>query len=221
MNLNRTDNQLPIYTKAHSPNYWVIKELRLFGKIPVLRSAFPNAHFVSIIRHPCATVQSILAMIEQGYLKELRRDLNTFFEKLEIQCTAQKYKNLINKFRYSNMAQRLALYWRISNEIMYHELIDCPTANNLVYEQLSQNPLTSIENLFAHIGLKVSTSTREYINFSSKSSKTKPTPISTIRDSANYYSSWKRTIDKTTRQSVLEVTKGSDLMSRFNSYYDE
>jgi len=220
LNLNRTDNSLPIYAKKISPDYWVIKELRLFGKITILRNTFPKAHFVSIIRHPCATVQSILVWFERGYLTELRSDLNTFFEKIEIQRTAHQYKSLVQKFRNGNLAHKVALYWRISNEVMYRQLDECPKANNLIYEQLALKPLETIESLFAGVGIELSKSTLDYVKYSSKSLNNKQGPITTIRDSANYYSSWVKTIDKSTHQSVLEVTEDSSLMSLFDAYYD-
>ncbi len=220
LNLNRMDKNYPINPKNDNPSVWVIKELRLAGKIPILQNAFPDAHYIVIIRHPAATIYSILRLFELGNLRELRKDIDTYIENIKAQHIYESYFDLIDQCREGSMAHKLALYWRISYETMYRKLENQASAKFLVYEQLAKKPLATIEQFFDHVeGVHVSDSVKEYIKYSTTKEVKKPSAITTVRKSANYYRAWEETITEETYQAVLDITGSSFLMTYFDPYY--
>ena len=220
LNLNRMEDSYPLYTKTSQPPFWVIKELRLSGKIPILRHSFPRAHFIMIARHPCATVHSILSWFERGVLGELRRDLETYLEKIEVQTVSRPYRDLIVRVRNGDLAHKIALYWCVSYETMFRHLQGYSSFQFLVYEQLALQPQETARLVFRQAGIPWSHSADEYLSYSTKAQQQDPGPITTIRESTTYYRSWMKEISESTRQAVLDITGDSFLISYFAPYYN-
>jgi hypothetical protein len=221
LNLNRMDAAYPLYPKKHDLAVWAIKELRLAGKIPVLLHAFPSAHFVVIIRHPCANVQSIVQWFERGRLGELKNDLNTYLDKIAAQKVAAPYYHLIERCREGSLAQKVALYWRISYETICKQLADHPGTHLLVYEHLATRPTEALQHIFRRIEIPWSDTLDDYIAYSSSTTPEQATTnaINTVRQSETYYNAWTQKIPETMRREVLEITGDSDLMVHFEPYY--
>lgn len=220
LNLNRTDDNYPLYPKDRHPSVWAIKELRLAGKIPVLQTAFPGAHFILIMRHPCATVHSILNWFDKGRLGELRQDLETYLLKIEGQTISKFYKKLIAACRTATLAHKLGLYWRISYETILRQLEHYPRVKLIVYEQLALHPHETIEETFKHIGLPFSDSSKNYLTYSTTRISNSASPINTVRNSATYYKLWCEKLSEQTKRSILEITGDSFLLSYFDPFYD-
>ena len=213
------DVSFPILTKNEQPPIWAIKELRLAGKIPVLLSAFPQAKFLVIIRHPAATVHSILTWFQRGQLGELHRELETYLEKIEVQSVAAPYKHLIARCRQGNLAHKVALYWRISYENMFSQLSQQPNTYFLVYEQLALQPKMTAEQMLGKLELPWSEYLEQYISFSTQKTLGLETAITTVRNSATYYRSWLDDVLAETQQSVWEIVEDSFLISQFEPFY--
>jgi hypothetical protein len=219
LNLNRMDGSYPVYPKNSRPSTWVIKEVRLAGKIPLLLHAFPRAHFLVIMRHPCATVLSILRWFERGRLGELRQDVATFLEKLEAQRAGEAYRDLIQRCRTGGLAETLALYWRVSYETMFRRLTDHPLAHFIVYEELATQPKETAMRIVADLGIPWSHSISQYVSYSTSTRVDKPGPLNTARQSATYFSAWAEEISPDTLHAVLEVAGDSFLARCFEPYY--
>jgi len=220
LNLNRMDSSYCLYPKNTKPSIWAIKELRLAGKIPVLLKALPSSHFVIIIRHPCATVQSILKWFEQGRLGELRQDLETYFEKIEVQSVSTHYRNLIIRYRKGNLSHKIALYWRISYETMFRKLEKYQSVQFLVYEELASNPQKKIKELFDFLNVPFHSNVEHYIDYSSNKPTESPGAIETTRVSSEYYKKWRNSIPSFVDESVMEVVEDSQILSWIEPFYD-
>ncbi len=220
LNLNRMNGEAPLFPKAAVPSLWCIKELRLAGKIPLLLTAFPDARFVVIVRHPCATVHSILTWFDRGRLTELRKDMETYLEKLELQPISKRHAELLARCREGNLAHRLALYWRVSYETMLRHLENHPSFRCVVHEELASRPREVARELWHHVGLEWTRSVDDYLEYSSGRDVDTSDPLVTVRKSATYFSSWTDEISEEIRGSVLEITSDSFLMPRFEPFYN-
>jgi hypothetical protein len=219
LNLNRLDKTYTIYPKSPAPCAWIIKELRLAGKIKALLNAFPGARFVVIIRHPCATVHSMLSWFERGSLIELQDDMNRYIEKIAKQNISASYRELINLCEKGGIEHHLSLYWRISYETMLNNLRGHPFTQVVVYEQLAAKPKETVMQVFSQLALPWTHSLDEYISTSTTREVEKPGPIDTRRKSGNYYKKWMTEIPESLRQTVLGITEDSFLMNYFEPYY--
>ncbi len=219
LNLNRMDADAPIVDKSVQPETWVIKELRLAGKVKLLAKAYPEARFVALIRHPCANVQAIDAWFRKGRLKELRRDLDGFVAKLSAQVVGQGYQRELELCRRGGELERIALYWRVHNEALQRSLADNPNALVLTYEELASAPEATARRVFAHCGLSASETALRYVRKSSTSDVQPGSPITTVRDSASHYRAWEKKISPALRERALEVVNGSSLLPLFAPFY--
>jgi hypothetical protein len=221
LNLNRFAPEAPIVRKHSPPTRWVIKELRLAGKVALLRSAYPEARFVVIVRHPCGTVESMLRWFDQGRLRELSTQFLTYFERIETQRVAEPYRDLLVRARAGSPAQRLALYWRINYESLWRGLGDDPQAQFVSLEELSLRPSATVRRVFDGVGLPWRSSVESYLERSAHDTAPSRSHIlSTSRDAANEYTSWVNRIDPQVRKAVDEVTSESRLMHWFAPYYE-
>ncbi len=219
LNLNRMERSCPIYPKHPAPYIWVIKELRLAGKIPLLVNAFPNANFIVIVRHPCATVHSILAFFERNALPELRQEMGTFIDKISLQPISASYQTLIERSRAGGLTHQLALYWRISYETMFRQLEKHSRTQILVYEQLASSPQETSQQIFARANVPWTDSVEEYLAYSSDKEVKNPGAINTLRKSGLHYRNWQAKISAATQQAVLDITGDSFLLPYFEPYY--
>jgi hypothetical protein len=215
------DDAFPIYPKNRQPTIWVIKELRLAGKIPVLLSAFPQARFLVIIRHPAATVHSILSWFQRGRLGELHQELETYLEKIEIQSVSAPYKHLIARCRQGTLAHRVAFYWRVSYETLFNQLSEHCNACFLIHEQLALQPRATITQTFSRLKIPYSASVEQYLSHSTKESPDQASAITTVRNSATYYRSWMDKISQETQQAAMEITRDSFLLPYFEPFYEQ
>jgi len=221
LNLNRLDENFPLYPKSPRPRAWVIKELRFAGKVPLVVEALPEARLVVIVRHPCATVDSILSWFERGGLGELRGQLETFLDRLEAQPVGEHYRSEIARCRDGGLAQTVALYWRVSYETMAGQIEGRAGAELLVYEQLASRPRDTATGLFERLGIPWSEQLDGYMTHSTSARGEAKGPTNTRRDSTTYYQSWKGKISARVRDAVLDITGESALMKLFDPYYDE
>jgi hypothetical protein len=219
LNLNRTDKNYPIIKKNNNPSFWAIKELRLAGKIPLLISAFPKAKFIVIMRHPCATVLSILRWFDKGRLIELLQDLETYLEKIEVQKISNSYQQLISRCKSGSLAHKVALYWRISYETMFKQLENKASVQFVTYEQVAIGTQEACMQIFSRLEIPWSSSIEDYISFSTNKEIEKPEAITTLRNSATYYRDWQARISEATQHAVSEMTDDSFLMPFFKPYY--
>jgi len=220
LNLNRFDPHFPIPRKSQHPSTWIVKELRLAGKVPLLKEAFPGAHYIVIMRHPAATVHSMLKQFDRGGLRELRSEIDHFVEKIAVQSIADDYAEIITRCQEGNLTQKLAFYWRVSYETLYQQLDLGAEHTLLVYEALASKPLDTAVDLFNRAGrIPFSLPVKEYIQNSSTKEPAQLTPITTIRNSKQSYRSWQNEIDPQILDDVIAVTGDSFLMPYFDPYY--
>jgi hypothetical protein len=220
LNLNRMDDDAPIVDKASHPDTWVIKELRLAGKVPVLRQAYPDARFVVLIRHPLANVHAIAAWFERGRLRELRRDLDSFVAKMSAQAVGSRYAEQLRLCRNGTEAHRIALYWRVHNEALVDQLSGSNQALILTYEELAVSPASTVARMVDFCGLPGSASVQKYVEESSNSSVVAASPITTLRNSATHFRAWEAKISPAVREATLEVVQGTRLLPMFSRFYE-
>lgn len=218
LNYHKMEDAFPIYNKHSHPNYWVIKELRLAGKLPLFIENFPNAHYVVIIRHPAATVNSIINWFEKNRLGELRRDISDYISDLETQSISKLYNDKIGISKSGQLAHILALYWRISYETIFSQLRKNGNFHVIIYEQMVNEPKKIIAQLFNDIGISWNSSVDDYLAFSTRNSIQINNPISTIRKSIDY-KYWIDQISIQDKMAILEIVKESFLVPYFEPYY--
>lgn len=222
LNLNRFDSSYPLYDKSPDTQrvFPVIKELRLAGKIACLQQAFPDSRYVVIMRHPCATVHSILNWFARGRLYELRNELVYWLEAIQSQQVGNQYTEQIAWAQKQSLAAHVALYWRVSYETLYTRLSDSNQSLIIPYEQLASAPRATLQTISEFLGLPWSANFDDYLGRSTGKNDRSGSPTATIRDSARYYRRWVDEIPLNVRDLTLRITESSPLMPLFESFYE-
>jgi hypothetical protein len=220
LNLNRFEDSFPLYPKAEFPRHWVVKELRVAGKIPLLRAAFPDARYLVVLRSPHATVDSMLRWFARGGLGEVKGELNSFVEKLECQRIAEHYGPQIEMARAGGVAHRAALYWRVCFEEMVRAL-ERENANYQVlpYEALASRPQIEARALLNWAGIPWNATIAAYLEYSTSREVVNPAATNTLRRSSEYYLSWRDKLDPCVYDAVETIVNGSPLVNHLIPFY--
>jgi hypothetical protein len=219
LNLNRLDAAFAPPTKRAPAKMWAIKELRLAGKIPLLRDAYPDASYVVIMRHPAATAHSILSWFRRSRLGELRADLETYLDDLAAQPAGEPYAPQIQRCRAGTPAHLISLYWRVSYEVMLAQLAGNDRTQLLAYEALASDPAATARRVYTAAGGNWSPEQEAYLAHSTTGASDPESPITTRRNSTTYYRAWTEKIDADVRRAVDDITGDSPLLEHFEPYY--
>lgn len=196
-----------------------IKETRMHLKLQLLNHAFPEGYFVFILRHPGGIVQSTLNWMNKGHLSELKGYLEIFPDIMRTQSHFERYWALIEKYSEGSLQQKLALYWRITNEIALSELQKIDKSICITLEELSLRPFETCRKIFDFLDLKFDDEVQKYIQESTTAQTEKPNIVDTRKNSKKYYRKWQDDITSCIYDEIMEIVKESFLIEKFSSYY--
>lgn len=145
------------FYKTKNPSILFIKEARRHRAWFLLKNIYPQGYFIHLIRNPFGVVSS--------EIRFHKNDQDMFAEAELDKRTRQQYSNLLDNYVQSNFVQRVALNWRVSNELIARDIEENQTSNNLVitYESIVENIDKNIRRVFDFIGLELSTQTKRFL----------------------------------------------------------
>jgi hypothetical protein len=220
LHLNRIGQQPAAYFPKSEIRLTAIKEVRLYFKLPFLASAFPEARFVHVVRHPAAVVNSMLSFLARGRLVEIRDQIDRFAPTVAAQERFEPYRPLLDRVSRGPLPEKLAAYWRVANETLAADAAALgDRALPLVYERLASDPLARVAEMFRWCGLPESSETEAYVRASSTSRSERKTVLDTNRVSATYYRDWVGKTPADVLNAVDVVCGDSPLMAGFAPYY--
>lgn len=221
INFNRFESSGPVIRKNRHPTAMVIKELRLYGKIPLIRQWFPSSRIICLLRHPCALVDSVMRWFRRGRLIELERDIRVITEMFRTQKIGARYEGLIAQCQGKDLAKRIALLWRIAYESMVSQLSGDANGRVFLHEEFCLHPEETARNAFDFAGISLGTDTIQYLDNSSQKSPEHGGVTETIRSSRTHYREWRKRIDPTVEKDVMSIVHDSPLMRRFAPFEEE
>lgn len=169
----------------------VIKELRLNFKGRLLAGAFPEAHFVVVIRHPGALCASVARHFERGALGELRADLRHLADAVRLQPRLAAYRPLLPEPAATRGdSALLPLWWLVNYDVLLADLAAAGARVAVVsHEALSREPLKETVRLFATCGLPLDPAVTRYVHASSTRQGDPGVSMDTNRQSDRYFRS--------------------------------
>ncbi len=220
LHLNRLGATPVAYFEKGEIKVTAVKDVRLYFKASFLADALPEARFIHVVRHPAAVVSSMDHYLKQGRLIEIQAHIDRFVPEVRVQEALARYEPILARVREGNRFDQLAAYWRVANEELARQLSGIHTrAFPLVYEDLANDPLVRVSEMFAWCGLAMSAATDAYVRASSTSRTNRKTVLDTNRVSATYYRDWVSKVSPEVLASVERVCGDSPLMARFEPFY--
>lgn len=207
LNLNKKEmGFFQVNYKNKTIDWYVIKELRLNFQLGLISEVFPFAKYLLIVRHPGAQISSIIRLMKERRLGELKRSLFSLPEYIKDHQRFKKYAPLIDRVNWGKNLDDMLIAWWIIN---YDTLIeDCKKLNldhMIVYhEELSEEPNVEIEKLFQYIGIEYSKEVKQFVQMSSTTKKNVRSPLDTMRESTTYY---KEQIDKSDMTILRKISQ--------------
>ncbi|MEF8795089.1 MAG: sulfotransferase [Salinivenus sp.] len=206
LNKNRIENPyLNRLPKTATPSLVVFKELRLNFKVGMIRSLWPDAQVLVVIRNPLSQIASILRLINNGKLHDLRSALCVFIQHVREGRRFEKYRRGLSALNEDRLDQQATAYWFL----MYGTLLEDLDRNGVSYrivrhERLSQAPDQERRKILDFVGLREEPQTREYVLRSSRGSNQRSSAMDTTRDSRSYYLKALHRVNEELRASFFE-----------------
>lgn len=185
--LNLNQSEIPADLRARKqwpPQRFVVKELRLNLKVPVLADAFPDARYVVIVRHPAAQLTSTRKWLEQGRLQELAGALKTLASEVKQSPGLERYRAWLGN---GDRDDLLVVWWFLNYETVLADLRRVNARSLLVrHEELAAAPADGSQALLAFLGLSASGSVERYVERTSTAEQRTSSPLDTFRKSAEH-----------------------------------
>lgn len=206
LNKNRIENpSMNRLSEVASPSLAVVKELRLNFKVGLIRALWPEAKVLVIIRNPLSQIASILRLVEQGKLHDLRAALYTFIEHAREWTRAKKYRRALEGLDEDRLVHQATAYWFLNYGTLLEDLDRFGVPYRVVrHESLSQAPDRERREIFDFAGLHDEQQSREYVFQSSRASNQRTSVMDTKRDSESYYLKALRDVSLELRTSFFE-----------------
>lgn len=207
-----------LYGAAYSPRpgpALIFKEVTFVKPIQNLleRTKMP---IVYLVRHPCATVLSLVRRQTQGKAKPAsQRNLAKLLQE-NAPALAERFGDVIQG---DDIVQRAALLWRYEIDSCVPLLQRSSRGMLLTYEQLTDDTHTQARRLLKHFGLRYAEQTERYVNYlhgleSGRNVGPRRTGwgdkyFSVYRNPTEQRDAWKSKISATNRRKVEQIVEDS------------
>jgi len=206
LNKNRIENPyLNRLSEAAPPSLVALKELRLNFKVGMIRSLWPDAQVLVVIRNPLSQIASILRLIKNGKLHDLRSALCVFIQHAREGRRFEKYRRGLSALNEDRLDHQATAYWFLTYGTLLEDLDRNEVSYRIVrHERLSQAPDQERRKILEFVGLSDEPQTKEYVSWSSRASNQRSSAMDTTRDSRSYYLKALHRVDEELRASFFE-----------------
>jgi hypothetical protein len=155
--------------QGESPPIIVWKSIESLGRLSCLSSSISNSFGIHIVRNPAGYIASVLSGERMHNFRDVSVPTSEdypLFDMLLSTKTGSALGLTIDDLKLMEPIERLAVRWRLYNEIAYHS---CKGLNNyllLRYEDVCRNPLVMAKKLFAYCGMQMGEQTEKFISTS-------------------------------------------------------
>lgn len=152
LNFHRKNRLITV--KKKEPLQTVIKEVRLNFNAAMISALDDNPRIIVTIREMASCVNSMMKFIEQGYLIDLKRDLEIEYGEIDPKILCQ--------------------YWFESYSVLFETLEDHKIPYKIInHTELLKNSVSSTEEMFYFLDVSLQPGVRQYLEASDRSGKGK------------------------------------------------
>jgi len=181
----------------------VIKSVIGLGRARLYSEALAGGHLIILLRHPCAYVSSQLRGLAV-------KRMTGFAVSGEWPRSEPMRRRGLSKESMQALsdAERIACHWLAFNEKALEETADRPNTRIVLYEDLCRDPMTVARELFQWCDLEWHRQTEAFIE-STTTVDHDPGYFELRRNTAADVDKWRRELDETTIDAILQRVKGS------------
>lgn len=218
LNLNHSEIPADLRVRKECPpSGFVVKELRLNLKVPVMRGAFPDARYVVIVRNPAAQLTSIRRWLEQGRLRELASSLKTLTDDVKQTPELRPYRAWLGA---GDPDDVLVMWWFLNYETAISDLRRSQAPWVLIrHEDLAAEPAARTDALLSFLGLPASQSVAKYLERSTDADPRTSSPVDTFRKSAEHSRETIRAADRSLSDKLRRVAQELPCCEELRGYF--
>jgi hypothetical protein len=202
-----------LYTPKGKPTL-IFKEVALVDVLTKLLN-LNQVPIVYVLRHPCGVISSLLKGQKNALMPSARRSVLLNLLVAHQPHLAEKYEAQLPQMQIS---EQEALLWLLDVEEAIRVCQANPNALIVVYEQLVEQPLETLEKIFTHFGLSMNSQSQKFIEQSTEdtmTSKIKRGEIginqyfSIFRDSQSCRDRWKQELSMEDTNKIMQIIQDS------------
>jgi hypothetical protein len=144
----------------------VWKSIDSLGRLGLILRAAPEARAVVILRHPCASIASIVRGTAQGKFASAVPPSEDYGI-MKMLCDTnggRRRKFSLNHLRSMHPVERMTWIWILVNEKAFDDTRGMTRVTSVRYEDLCHSPVEKARELFSFSGLQWSDQTEKFIN---------------------------------------------------------
>lgn len=209
LNKNRIENpELNRLSETTEPSLVAIKELRLNFKVGVIADLWPASRTLVIVRNPLSQIASILRLLKEGVLHDLRSALHAIVEHAQEYRQFEPYEDALAALDADNLVHRVTAYWFLNYATLLEDLARHDLAYRLIrHEGLCQAPQERRRTVLEFLGLPDDSQTKRYVRWSTHSTNQVDSVMDTHRNSETYYLEALREADDEIREDFWEAAE--------------
>ena len=204
-----------------SPLYVIWKSIESVGRLGVIVRSVSNRRAVLILRHPCATVASVLrgeAERQFGNTKPTSDDFGVF-EALLTTPQARSRGFSLETIKDMDPIERIAWRWILFNEKALEDIAGVEGCVHVRYEDICCDPRGKARELLDFAGLRWQPQTEGFINYST--SRNSDRYYSLFKDPQRAATSWRTHLSKDHQERVFRVLRQSRLAELYPTDGDD
>ncbi len=198
----------------------VWKSIESLGRLPLFARKLDNTFCLHIVRNPAGYISSVLNGESNNLFQETTPSSDDYglFQILLNSKEGKKSGYSISDLKELEPIERLAIKWRIYNEIAYEKGKTLKNYQVLIYEDLCKNPVEKTQEVFQFCGLDWNPQTSSFVNASI--SENKDAYYSVYKNPLEAANKWRMKLGRNDLDKICNILKGSVPFSWYADEFD-
>ncbi|MDH5545597.1 MAG: sulfotransferase [Gammaproteobacteria bacterium] len=201
-----TANPISRISRNKNQFYIAWKSIESLGRLSLFSQLIEGSQCLHIVRNPAGYISSVLSGESKNSFQSSTPSSDDFqiFEMLLNTACGKDIGIGLDELKMLDPVERLAIRWRLYNEIAFAGCKDLHNYHRLIYEDLCRNPLDIAKRVINELGLQWSTQTEAFVK------------LSTSQDKKAYYSVYKNPLEAAykwqTKLSATDIDKIKNIL---------
>lgn len=203
--------------KADKPYVCVWKSIESLGRLPLLAGAIKDGHCVHIVRNPAGYVASVLHGESKSYFQGATSSSDDYqlYQMLLDTNHGRALGLSMSDLKQLAPVERLAIRWRLYNEIAYDGCVGTDNYSLVIYEDICRDPVGVTRRMFESASLNWNAQTESFVMASVSAEKN--AYYSVYKDPLKAAYKWKSSLAASDIDKIVNILRGSTPFSWYES----
>lgn len=206
-------NPISRFTRASDSFVTIWKSIESLGRLPVLVNVLEDAYCVHILRNPAGYIASVMSgeLNNKFQSSTLSSEDYNLFQMLLDTGHGQKLGYNLDQLKKLDPVEKLAIRWRLFNEISFDACKKNKNYTLLEYENLCREPVGVAKRLFLSAGLGWDGRVEKFVRASVTNKK--DAYYSVYKDPLDAANKWRNILSKSDIKKIANILHGSSVFS--------